>query len=79
MPDVALGEETEAEAEGRPIEIEEEMRKPRVGARPVQPARAEVAEHYPLHLNYKSWCDHAVLGRHVWRCTCASRQTVRGL
>ena len=51
-PNVAPGEEIEAEAEKVPIEIEEEMRKPRVGARPVQPTRAEVAEHYLLHLNY---------------------------
>ena len=30
---------------------------PRVGLRPVQPTKAEIAEHYPLHLNYRSWCD----------------------
>ena len=36
--------ETEVEAEGKLVEIEEEMRKPRVGARPVHPTRAEIAE-----------------------------------
>ena len=49
-------------ADGRPIEVEEEMRKPQVGARPVQPTRAEVDEHF-LHLSYRSWCDHCRAGK----------------
>ena len=51
-PTVAPGEEIETEVEKETMETEEEMRKPRVGLRPVQPTRAEVAEHYLLHLNY---------------------------
>ena len=35
---------------------EEEMRKPKVGRRPVLPTKAEVEEHFPLHLQYRSWC-----------------------
>ena len=62
-PDGAPGEEIETEVEKETMEDEEERRKPRVGLRPVQPTRAEVAEHYPLHLNYRSWCDHCRAGK----------------
>ena len=44
-------------------EIEDEMRKPRVGTRPVLPTKAEIAEHYPLHLKYRSWCAHCRAGK----------------
>ena len=27
------------------------------------PAKAGVLEHYPLHLNYRSWCKHSVAGK----------------
>ena len=63
VPTVAPGDETEAEAEGRPVESQEKMRKPRVGARPVLPTRAVIAEHYPLHLNYRRWCEHFRAGK----------------
>ena len=33
---------------------EEEMRQPKVGRRPVLPTKAEVDEHFPLHLHYRS-------------------------
>ena len=44
---------------------DEEMRKPKVGCRPVLPTKAEVEEHFPLHLQYGLWCRHcrAVKGR----------------
>ena len=45
-------------ADGEKQQEEEEIRKPRVGVRPQQPTKAEVEEHYPLHLNYRSWCEH---------------------
>ena len=42
---------------------EEEMRKPKVGRRPVLPTKAEVEEHFPLHLHYRSWCRHCRAGK----------------
>ena len=39
-------------------ESHEETRQPRVGRRPMAPTKAEIEEHYPLHLNYRSWCEH---------------------
>ena len=59
------GEEVEKESEEREAEeVEEgEVRKPRVGRRPLTPTKAEIAEHYPLHLNYRSWCEHCRAGR----------------
>ena len=32
------------------------MRKPRIGRRPILPTKAEVMEHSPLHLQYRSCC-----------------------
>ena len=40
-----------------------EIRKPRIGRKPVLPTKAEVDEHFPLHLNYRSWCKHCVAGK----------------
>ena len=51
-------ERGEREGEGE----EEEGRKPNVGKRPVAPTQAEIDEHYPLHLNYRSWCPHCRAG-----------------
>ena len=42
---------------------DEEVRKPRVGRRPILPTKAEVLEHFPLHLQYRSWCRHCVQAR----------------
>ncbi len=50
-------------AEGRPGCVEFEVRKPRIARRPLLPTKAEVDEHYPLHLNYRSWCAHCVAGK----------------
>ena len=44
---------------------EGEMRQPRLGRRPVLPTKAEVEEHFPLHLNYRSWCKHCVAGKAI--------------
>jgi hypothetical protein len=66
-PTVAPGEEIETEVEKETMETEEEMRKPRVGLRPVQPTRAEIAE----HIRCTSTTDHGVTivvrARHDWR------------
>ena len=42
---------------------DEEVRKPRVGRRPILPTKAEVMEHFPLHLQYRSWRRHCRAGR----------------
>ena len=46
-----------------PERDDEEMRRARLGRRPVLPTKAEVTEHYPLHLNYRSLCKHCVAGK----------------
>ena len=42
---------------------DEELRKPRIGRRPILPTKAEVMEHFPLHLQYRSWCRHGRAGK----------------
>ena len=39
-----------------------EVRKPRIGRRPALPTEADVAEHVPLHSNYRSWCARCLAG-----------------
>ena len=39
------------------------MRRPKPGRRPVLPTKAELDEHFPLHLQYRSWCKHCVAGK----------------
>ena len=39
------------------------MRKPRVGRRPILPTKAEVEDHYPLHLHYGDWCSDCRAGK----------------
>ena len=41
----------------------EEVRQPRVARRPVLPTKAEVEEHFPLHLQYRDWCMHCRYGK----------------
>ena len=41
----------------------EDIRKPRAARRPYTPTKAEVLEHFPLHLVYRSWCAHCVAGK----------------
>jgi hypothetical protein len=40
-----------------------EVRKHKIGRRPILPTKAEIEEHYPLHLHYRSWCKHCVAGK----------------
>ena len=42
---------------------EEESRTPVMPARPYSPTKAEIKEHYPLHLHYRSWCPDCVRGK----------------
>ena len=46
-----------------PPEAHIEVRPPRVARRPVLPTKADIAEHFPLHLQYRSWCKHCVAGK----------------
>ena len=57
------GEAEDEKGESEKQQEDEEIRKPRVGVRPQQPTKAEVDEHYPLHLNYRSWCEHCRAGK----------------
>ena len=49
--------------DGEEKKEEVEMRKPRIGVRPVAPTKAEMEAHYPLHLEYRSWCAHCRAGK----------------
>ena len=40
-----------------------EVRKHRIGRRPMAPTKAEIDEHFPMHLSYRSWCKHCVAGK----------------
>ena len=42
---------------------DDEARMPRVGRRPLLPTKAEIEEHFPLHLQYRDWCEHCVRGK----------------
>ena len=61
--------ESEAKVEEVPVhdvpepDADAEVRRPRVARRPVLPTKAEVEEHFPLHLHYRSWCEHCVAGK----------------
>ena len=51
-----------------PPQPHDEVRIPRVARRPVLPTKAEIDEHFPLHLNYRSWCAHCVPNdRKYWK------------
>ena len=56
--------ETEVEEEVVPVpEALEEVRQPRIGRKPIAPTKADIEEHLPLHLNYRSWCEHCRAGK----------------
>ena len=40
-----------------------EHRKPRISRRPLARTKADIEEHFPLHLNYRAWCAHCVAGK----------------
>ena len=41
----------------------EKFEKPIIGNIPLLPTKAELEEHYPLHLRYRSWCPHCRAGK----------------
>ena len=43
----------------------QESRVPRVAKRPYTPTKAEVEEHLPLHIEYRSWCEDCVAGKGI--------------
>ncbi len=49
--------------EGGDGDESDEVRLPVVAPRPISPTAAELKEHLPLHLNYRSWCPHCVAGK----------------
>ena len=52
------------ESDPPPVPAEEiEVRKHRIARKPVLPTKAEIEEHFPLHLQYRSWCKHCVAGK----------------
>ena len=53
---------------GPPVLAEEdrpeyEVRRHKTARRPLLPTKAEIGDHYPLHLTYRSWCKHCVAGK----------------
>ena len=40
-----------------------EVRKHRTANKPILPTKSEIEEHFPLHLQYRSWCPHCVAGK----------------
>ena len=48
--------------EGALEEEDEECRVPVVIPRPIAPTKAQLDEHFPLHLHYRSWCKACVFG-----------------
>ena len=57
-------DEDSVEVPGVPEAIEE-ARAPRIARRPNTPTKAEVEEHMPLHIHYRSWCPHCVAGKGI--------------
>ena len=64
------GEESAADEQG--------ARVPRVARRPYTPTKAELEEHLPLHLEYRSWCEACVKGRGVERAHHRTAKEERG-
>ena len=62
--EVGLREQPGASLQSEDLEGEDiEVRKHKLGRQPLLPTKAEVDEHYPLHLHYRSWCRHCVAGK----------------
>ena len=58
-----MGEKSESDKVDESKSAEEETRKPNIAKRPYTPTRAEVESHLPLHLEYRSWCEHCRHGK----------------
>ena len=67
LPEYSGREEAEEEAGKREVDVPElgkadrpeyEVCRHRIARRPVLPTKAEIDEHYPFHLNYRSLCAH---------------------
>ena len=46
-------------------DMEEDVKAPKVAARPYQPTKAEIEAHEITHLPYRNWCEHCVAGKGV--------------
>ena len=65
---VVAGPETEEASAGEGVANgegvdDEEVRAPRKALQPYIPSKAEVDDHDPLHLTYRSWCEQSIFGR----------------
>ena len=55
------------EGEERIEQVEEESRDYKRARRPYTPTKAELAEHLPLHLQYREWCEECVRAKGLSR------------
>ena len=61
--DVEIVNRDGAEADGELIVDGNGERQPKAIRRPNAPTKAQIAEHYPAHAHYRSWCPDCVAGR----------------
>ena len=47
------------------VETNDESHAPAIARRPYTPSKAEVEAHYPLHLEFRSWCPHCRAGKGI--------------
>ena len=68
------------EGEDRKEHDDAETRTPVVVARPISPTKAQLEEHLPLHLNYRSWCPDCAGGKgHSAHHTASSDEKLDGI
>ena len=57
--------ETDRDKEQRIGEEQEASRQPRITKAPAAPTQKEKDAHYPLHVEFKSWCPQCVNGQGI--------------
>ena len=68
------------EGEDRKEHDDAETRTPVVVVRPISPTKAQLEEHLPLHLNYRSWCPDCTGGKgHSTHHTMSSDEKLEGI
>ena len=64
MAGIEVGEDIVREGDTAKVDEDTaDFRVPRKALRPYTPTKADIEEHFPVHLNYRSWCPHCVSGR----------------
>ena len=70
LPEDVGRDEAEEEVGNREVEVPElgeadrpeyDVPRHRIARRPLLTTKAEIVEHYPLHLNFRTWCAHCVV------------------